>query len=102
MLGDERTTRKHFCGLIHIITKGEAGTVKHLGPPVIFADRSKVVHYTSFVDHFLLFLFHFYLSCAVVYVPFSLVVTCLLAPCVLCFPVFLSLSQSVYQVRKGA
>ena len=30
VLGDERTTRKHLCGLIHIMTKGEVGTVKHV------------------------------------------------------------------------
>ena len=60
---------------------------------------------TSVEDHFLLFMFHFYLCCAILSVPWSLVVTCydwliswLLVCCILlCFYHFPNLGL---QVRK--
>ena len=65
----------------------------------VFSDRSNVV---LFCGSFLLFMFHVYISYAVLSV-----LAALWSPagkalsCVLCYPVFLSLSQMVFRVRHG-
>ena len=88
-----------FRFLIHVRTKGEAGTVKYgLSSPVIFSDRSKVGLLSG---SFLLFIFHVYLSYALLSVPCSLLVTCLeradpLALMCVVFFVFLSFSHMVW------
>ena len=74
-----------------------------LSPPVIFNDRSKAV---LLLWIFLLFTFHVCLYNTALFVPFSLVITCLertdlLAPLKLMFPCVLLLFHMVSRVRCG-
>ena len=65
----------HLCVLIHIRTKGEVGTDKH-----VYAIQWFVLLTTPrrcvFCGSFLLFMFHVYLCNDALSVPCSLVITC--------------------------
>ena len=64
-----------ICVFIHIRTKGEVDTVKHVrNPPVIFL--LTVPSQCFYCGFFLLFMFHVCLCFAILSIPCSLVITC--------------------------